>query len=167
MMHLNDFGRIVEYAWNDLPNHYPHICLDEFQIMPNHIHGIIQILPEICVATVAPVETGLRPVSTGPHDPHDFTAIPQTIKTRHHGLSEIMRALESFSSRRINQLRKTPGTPVWQSRPYDHIIRNDDELNRIRRYIRENPAHWEDDRNKQPMAIAKTCEILETEEYHG
>jgi REP-associated tyrosine transposase len=64
---------------------------------------------------------------------------------RRHGLPEIIRAFKTFSSRCINQLRRTSGTPVWQRNYYEHIIRNDDDLHEVRRYIDDNPARWAED----------------------
>jgi hypothetical protein len=52
---------------------------------------------------------------------------------------------KSAVTKRINQIRKTPGIPVWQRNFYDHIIRLENELNRIREYIRYNPMQWEED----------------------
>ncbi|MDH4162524.1 MAG: transposase [Nitrospirota bacterium] len=115
-------GDIVLDCWNALPNHYPHIMLDAFTLMPNHIHGIIMIMNDV-------VRAGLKPAPT----------------ENHHGLSEIVRALKTFSSRRINASRKTPGMPVWQRNYYEHVIRNDDDLNAIREYIQYNPAGWDRD----------------------
>jgi putative transposase len=60
-------------------------------------------------------------------------------------LPEIVRAFKTFSSRCINQWRRTPGTPVWQRNYYEHIIRNEDDLREIRRYIDDNPARWAED----------------------
>jgi REP element-mobilizing transposase RayT len=117
---LTEKGKIVSDCWYDLPNHYPNITLDEFIVMPNHIHGIINI----CNGTD---------------------------KKLKHGLSEFIRAFKSFASRRINELNtlnvETGLRPVststtsyiWQPRFYDRIIRSDNELNRIRLYIRNNP----------------------------
>jgi len=129
---LSETGRIVSECWSDLPNHYQNIILDEFIVMPNHIHGIIII------------RNGL-----------DYNS--------KHGLSEFIRAFKSFSSRRINKLQKliivytdfgvetglrpvstsTPDTNtpscIWQPRFYDRVIRSDNELNRIRLYIKNNP----------------------------
>jgi putative transposase len=62
-----------------------------------------------------------------------------------HGLPEIVRQFKTFSARRINELRGTPGTPVWQRNYYEHIIRDESSLNRIRQYIAENPARWDAD----------------------
>lgn len=102
---LSETGKIVSDCWYDLPNHYPNIILDEFIVMPNHIHGIIII-----------------------HNSPD--------KKSKHGLSEFIRAFKSFSSRRINELTKSY---IWQPRFYDRIIRSDNELDRIRLYIKNNP----------------------------
>ncbi|MEI6435411.1 MAG: transposase, partial [Bacteroidota bacterium] len=78
------------------------------------------------------VETGLKPVSTSP---------------KRHGLFEFVRALKTFSARRINELRKSPGINVWQGRFHDHIVRNDDVLERIRKYIANNPKNWNIDKH--------------------
>ena len=121
-MRLNQFGQIVQRAWFDLPKHYPHIQLGSFCIMPNHVHTVIIIVP-------------------GPTD--------QSAPTERHALSEIVRAFKSFSARRINEIRKTPGIPVWQRNYYEHIIRNDEEHNRIHLYIEANSANWKDD-NENP-----------------
>ena len=120
---LNKYGLIVKTIWNDLPNHYNHIKLDEYVIMPNHIHGIVIINDD--------VGAGFKPAPT----------------IKRHGLPEIVRGFKTFSSRRINQYRNTPGQKLWQRNYYEHIIRNDDELNRIREYIINNLLKWETDRN--------------------
>ena len=121
---LNEFGQIVESAWFDLINHYPHVELDEFIVMPNHVHGIV-VLPES-------VDAGLKPAPT--------------TKQIKHGLPEIVRGLKTFSSRRINSMRGAPGTPVWQRGYYDHIIRNENDLAQIRHYTKYNALKWADDR---------------------
>ena len=123
-MRLNVYGRMVQEVWNGLPGHYPHVALDAFVIMPNHVHGIVVL-----------VGAGFKPAPT-PNPAH----IPR------HGLPEIVRAFKTFSARQINQLRHTPGIPVWQRNYYEHIIRNKAALNRIRQYVRANPAHWGKDR---------------------
>jgi len=94
-MHLNEMGKLVRFTWEDLVNHVKHIELGQFVIMPNHIHGIIQIID-----TDEPVQVGLGPTPTP--DSKQKTALP-----------EIVRQLKSFSARRINQYRGTPGLPVW------------------------------------------------------
>jgi len=60
-------------------------------------------------------------------------------------LSEIVRAFKSFSARRINAVRQTPGTPVWQRSYYEHIIRTEQDHQQIHHYIQANPANWDED----------------------
>jgi putative transposase len=86
-MRLNDAGQIVLGCWNDLPQHYRNLELDYFTIMPNHVHGIIALLD------IPVVGAGLKPAPTA----------------KRHGLPEMVRALKTFSSKRINKIRKTPG----------------------------------------------------------
>jgi REP element-mobilizing transposase RayT len=123
-MKRNPFGEIVWSCWNDLPRHYARVELDSFVIMPNHVHGIIVIrAPVVPLAVPLVVRAGLKPAPTK--------------------LSEIVRGFKTFSARRINATRGTPGTSVWQRNYYERIIRNDDELNKIREYINTNPLRAE------------------------
>jgi REP element-mobilizing transposase RayT len=64
-------------------------------------------------------------------------------------LGSIIAGFKSITTKRINETRNTPGHSVWQSRFYDHIIRNDKDLNNIRDYILKNPTQWFDD-NENP-----------------
>ena len=102
-------------------------------IMPNHFHGVIVLTP-VGAGDVGAgdVRAGLKPAPT-----------PTAVR---HGLSEIVRALKTFSSRRINELRQTPGAKLWQRNYWEHIIRNESELNRIREYIQNNPDQWHMDK---------------------
>jgi putative transposase len=128
-MRLNGLGKIALRTWEDLPNHYGQIELDEFVVMPNHVHGIIVIVG------AGLVRAGFKPAPT--------QSAP-TGKT--HGLPEIVRGFKTFSSRRINELRNNPGSPVWQRNYYERVIRNDGELSRAREYIVNNPLKWEEDK---------------------
>lgn len=138
-MTLNQFGQIVQRAWFDLPKHYPHIVLGTFCIMPNHVHVVIILIDGGIVGA------GLRPAPTIP-----APTIPAPTMARH-PLSEIVRAFKSFSARRINELRKTQGIPVWQRNYYEHIIRDDEEHNRIHLYIESNPVNWLEDNENPEM----------------
>jgi REP element-mobilizing transposase RayT len=120
---LNQYGRVVIECWDELPTHYPHVVPDEFVVMPNHVHGIVILSGR----DRAGVGAGLRPA--------------QPI----HGLSEIVRALKAFSARRINQLRESQGAQVWQRSFHERIIRGPSEMQRIRKYIRDNPSNWQGD----------------------
>jgi REP element-mobilizing transposase RayT len=68
-------------------------------------------------------------------------------------LPEIVRALKTFSARRINEMRHTPGAPVWQRNYYEHVVRNDGELLRVREYILNNPLDWENDRENLSQPV--------------
>ncbi|MBN1371736.1 MAG: transposase, partial [Anaerolineaceae bacterium] len=59
-------------------------------------------------------------------------------------------AYKSVVTRLINNLRHTPGEPIWQRNYYEHIIRNNDDLDQIRRYIQSNPLHWQTDQDDLP-----------------
>ena len=72
--------------------------------------------------------------------------------TKRHGIPEIVRGFKTFSARRINEHRNTPGLPVWQRSYYDHIIRDDVDLHDVRQYIDRNPAVWADDRENRPYS---------------
>ena len=94
--------------------------------MPDHVHGIIFIEndPDYYVGA------GFKP------------APPKKSKLKRHGLPEIIRTFKTFSSRRINEYRNTLGSLVWQRSFIDRIIRNENELARIRDYILNNPLKW-------------------------
>ena len=124
----NRQAEVVTECWLDLPAHYTNCVLDKFIIMPNHVHGIIIMDNEI-------VETGLKPVSTAGRVAKSYS------------LSEIIRGFKTFSARKINEYQNTRGKAFWQSRFFDHIIRNREELKRIRQYIIENPLKWELEKN--------------------
>ncbi len=119
-MILNKYAEIVRKCWYDLPIYYKNVKLDEFVIMPNHIHGII-------IIDNGNVGNGFKPFPTN------------------HGLSEIVRGLKTFSSRRINETIDDGVKFHWQKSFYDHVIRNEISLNRIREYIHNNPAQWDED----------------------
>ncbi len=78
-----------------------------------------------------------------PDHVHGIIVLQYEGMEHHHGLPEIIRAFKSFSARRINAARHTPGVPVWQRNYYEHIIRDQDEWQRIRDYILANPRNWE------------------------
>jgi len=150
-MHLNRHGHIVRDAWFDLKNHYQHVELGEFVIMPNHVHGIIVLVDD---------GRGGSSSSGGTNSPDttlagmDNLPIHQTrpyVKPKpRHSLSEIVRAFKSFSAKRINRLRRTDGIPVWQRNYYEHIIRNEREMDNIAKYIETNPLRWNED-DENPM----------------
>jgi putative transposase len=143
-MRLNQFGQIVQHAWLDLPNHYPHVELTAFCIMPNHAHGVILLIDNRRGGSVGSLPVHNQTISGNAPLPEGAQTCPYPMAKRH-PLSEIVRAFKSFSARRINTLRKTPSVSVWQRNYYEHIIRNDEDYKRIQHYIESNPFHWKED----------------------
>lgn len=147
---ISRLGWIVQQAWFDLPRHYPYVVLDEFCIMPNHVYGIIVLTGEGRGGSF-PARVSLPDTNhSGPYTLPDQAQTRPYEKTRH-GLSEIVRALKSFSARRINIIRQTTGMPVWQRNYYERVIRDERELDRVRQYILNNPHRWADDKENLPM----------------
>lgn len=129
-MALNEYGRIINKFWLEIPKHFNNVELDEFQIMPNHIHLIIIIN---YVGTIH--ELSLQNNNNYGH----------WLKRRNMLICKIIGFFKMNSSKRIHQL----GLNVfrWQRSFYDHIIRTEYSLFRIRQYIKNNPLNWNNDRN--------------------
>jgi REP element-mobilizing transposase RayT len=127
-MVLNDAGKIIERVWEDLPARFPSVELDAFALMPNPVHGIIAIRN-------GPVGAGL--------------ALPdkQGAASSAPTLGDVVRTFKSISAIRVNRLLSGSGQPLWQRSYYEHIIRDDGELNRTREYIQDNPVNWSKDEN--------------------
>jgi putative transposase len=119
--------QIVETFWQRIPQHMPHVKLDAFVVMPNHFHGILWLIKTDFGASVSD--------TISPSQSHLIVG----------SLGAIVGNFKSSTTRRINQMRKTPGQPIWQRNYYEHIIRHDKELNAIRQYIIDNPANWSQD----------------------
>ncbi len=136
-MVLNAFGKMVWEEWFKTAQVRPYVELfeGEFVIMPNHIHGIVWIVGDM-VGGPRSLAPPPQPKTSGV-DPNNVTP---------GSLGAIIRAFKSAVTKRINALRGTPGAPVWQRNDYEHIIRNDDALNRIREYIETNSLRWHLDR---------------------
>lgn len=142
-MQLSRYGETVRFNWHYLPKRYPHVILDAFVIMPNHVHGIIFLTEN--ANNMHGVGTGLEIILDRKRN---FYAQPAPTKStiKRHGLSEVIRGFKTFSARRINQLRYMTDVPVWQRNYYERIIRNEESLQKIRQYIINNPSSWQQDK---------------------
>jgi REP element-mobilizing transposase RayT len=138
-MRLNGLGEVVHHTWRDLENHVGNLHVNEFVIMPNHIHGIITI-----------VGAGSKPAQT---KPAQISSALESVVKKAQGMTEIVRQFKSFSAKRINALRATPGVPVWQRNYYEHVIRDEADYRRIAEYIAHNPLRWSED-SLHPVAIS-------------
>ncbi len=142
-MNLSTIGKVAKTEWLNTPNIRPdmNIVIDEFCIMPNHFHAIINI--------------GQNQYNQRQHRGyamHRISTTPQTITKNKFGpqrknLSSIVRG---FKSAITTYTRKNNIEFAWQTNYHDHIIRNDDELHRIREYIINNPQKWTIDKQNKP-----------------
>ena len=117
-MQLNEAGLIAQKCWLEIPEHFPHVTLLDFVIMPNHIHGIIEII--------------YNPNTVGAEN---FPPLPYS-KT----IGSIVRGFKIGVTKWIRQ--HTTIHEVWQRNYYDHIIHDTDSFERICQYIRDNPKNW-------------------------
>jgi REP element-mobilizing transposase RayT len=123
-MVVNYIGMIVEEEWLKTPILRSHVSLDTFVVMPNHFHGIIAIIP-----------TGRGTTRRTPTTERFGKPVACSLPT-------IIRAFKSATTKRINEMRGTPGQPLWQRNYYEHIIRSEGELMNARDYIVMNPLRW-------------------------
>ena len=135
-MHVNGAGAMVSEVWRQLPSRFPTMELDAFVVMPNHVHGIVALNQPVGVPLVGTQGDGIAKRAT--------TRVAPT-------LGDVVGAYKS-----ITTLRYTQGVKVglwqafrgrlWQRNYYEHVIRNESELNKAREYIVGNPALWARDR---------------------
>lgn len=150
-MQLNRLGLVVAAHWKNLPKYHPRLKLDEFVVMPNHVHGIIFLADPFVGAGFDDHLNGLTNNTLAKPAPTD-AALP----TQGHSISEIIRGFKTFSARQINQIRHITGVPVWQRNYYDRIIRNETSLQQIRQYIDNNPLSWQQDPLQPDRPTQKT-----------
>jgi len=141
-MELSEIGKIAQKYWDEIPRHFPFIRLDEMVVMPNHIHGILWINWDL-VGGRDGVLRG-RDVACNVSTNTNKNEKMAKISPKRGSLASVIR---SFKSAVTIKSREILPNFAWQSRFHDRIIRNENELNRIRKYIRENPAKWHRDRN--------------------
>ena len=138
-MVLNDAGRMINIIWNELPINYPGVNIDKFQIMPNHVHGII-------ILDKGQARGFDKGQARGPAP----TASPAASAV---GLSlpDVVHRFKSLTTARYRhgvKQKQWPPFPgkLWQRNYYEHIVRDENELNDIRKYIMDNPRKWDLDR---------------------
>ncbi len=161
---LNDVGKLVDVWWKKIVDKYPTVQLGTYVIMPNHFHGIIDIVgagfprpspierPRIdgkcsriggCMQTGGYSQTSREIAGTGGGTP-PLRQEPT--------LGQIFGFFKYQTTKSINELQKTPGDVIWQRGYYEHVIRNDDDYERISEYIIFNPENWVTD-EENPMNI--------------
>ncbi len=132
-MHLNRLGQIVESEWRKTPLLRPMVDLGDFVVMPNHLHGFFVITQG----------SEKRDLATSVSVRAHFSA---PLRRYSQELGSIIAGFKSATTKRINQQRRTPGSPVWQRNYYEHIIQDQEDSARIHHYISTNPTLWRLDR---------------------
>ncbi|MCD4825639.1 MAG: hypothetical protein K8S55_13675 [Phycisphaerae bacterium] len=156
-MVLNDAGRMICRWYSELKNKYPDIRCDEFVCMPNHTHFVIINAGGNVRADRPGVRPGVRPDV----QPDSMGETSKPSKTGEHAGSPLRAVVQWFKTMTTNEyirgVKQHGWTPfpgkLWQRNYYDHIVRNEHEMNRIREYIANNPLKWEIDRDN-PDAIS-------------
>jgi len=143
-MYLNQLGQVAKICWQNMPKHYPEVILDNFIIMPNHLHGILKI-NNVGAQDFEPNNSKSRA--------QDFEPLPnqlaqQTNKYQHIIPGSIGAIIRGFKIG-VTKWAKTHdyNTPIWQRNYYEHIIRDEKDYENIWEYIEYNPAKWDWDRN--------------------
>lgn len=139
-MKLNISGEIAKSSWLSITRHFANVELDEFVIMPNHLHGIIIIVEN-------EVKQDFSENQNLPSQCFDNIGI-KSVKingTQSQSLAAIIQNYKSVSSRKINQIHQAKGNVIWQRNYYEHIIRNAEVFNQIHQYILNNPINWQTD----------------------
>lgn len=141
-MQLNEVGRIVQTVWNGLPQFCEGVQLDALVVKPQ---SCAWGGGNLCVrrgdSLIAPTTDSRINRSN-----HAHSGTAPDIVIENHGRFKMV------SAKHINGLRQTAGSVLWQGNYYEHIIRDDESLNRIRQNILDNPAQWEFDRENPALS---------------
>ena len=136
VMILNDWGIVADRFWDEVSVHFDGVAVDAYVIMPNHTHANIVIVRhplrrgEVASPSMATTRGDMRGGETPPLQPT---------------LGQIVAYYKYQTTKAINLMRGMPGTKFWQRSYWEHVIRNEADLARIRQYIVDNPARWAED----------------------
>ena len=137
---------MAEAVWHELPQHYPGVNVDAFVVMPNHVHGIILLEGAGADPYVNHVGAGApaRPAPTHAGQPQGVAP------TKMMSLPDVVQRFKSLTTVKYRWGVRQDGWPpfpgrLWQRNYYEHVIRDEEELNRIRQYIVDNPQNWAHD----------------------
>lgn len=153
-----DIGIVVEKCWSQIPEHFPFVELDEFVVMPNHVHGILFFRRDAksCVSTDNDMfmEKDAKSCVSTPNDLSIGKDAKYCVSTENvnifgpqsNNLASVIRGFKIGVTKYVRQVMSIHD--IWQPRFYDRVIRKEEELNKIRQYIINNPLRWEIDKNK-------------------
>ena len=148
-MQLGDLGKIVAEEWRRTAVIRKEIRLDEWVVMPNHLHGVVWIADNRAENDERDDgQAGAQSIeaySAEAQGPGAHGRAPLHRKPR--SLGSLVAGFKSAATTRSNAWRGSPGAPLWQRNYYEHIVRNEQELAAIRCYIQNNPLKWALDRD--------------------
>ena len=163
-MILNSVGILAEEYWIEILNQFPYVELGNFQIMPNHMHGILIIDKSVVPTTVETrfIASNLDGIIEDERSKDDADSsesrLIASVMPEKDGIGgfagennpmladNISRIIRWYKGRCTFEMRKINPNFGWHSRFHDHIIRNSESFERIQNYIEENPARWEEDK---------------------
>jgi putative transposase len=177
---LNDAGSVIEHWWFELNNKFRTVETDEFVIMPNHFHGIVGIADVGADLRVGPVGKGthagvplqethpVRPVARRGAPMCAPVLAPQNTSHRT-PLPAIVQWFKTMTTNEYLRGVKTSGWAsfqgrLWQRNYYEHVIRDEESLNRIREYILNNPAQWASDPENPAATAAEPPDLWRLQE---
>jgi REP element-mobilizing transposase RayT len=189
-MRRNALGDIVHAEWYATERVRPEVRLDAFVVMPNHLHGILEIIDVGARRGLAPDanakmadgkrathrlaptayrqidKSQIRTRGAGVVGARRRLAPTEGARGRPHGpapgsVGAILGQIKSLTKKAINKTRGTPGMPVWQPNYHEHVIRSEKELQRIREYICNNPLRWRFDRENPARQSDAADEIAD------
>jgi len=136
-MFLNKAGKMIDKWWQKLPDKYTGIEIDEYRVMPNHVHGVINIVgAHPCVRPDKADDSDIKGRTRGSAPTPAVGTVVQWFKTM--TTNEYMRNIKNNNWPAFNKR-------LWQRNYYDHVIRDEESLNKTREYIINNPKKWRDD----------------------
>ncbi len=133
---LNDAGKNANECWLEIPNHFPNTRLHEHIIMPNHVHGIIEIV-------------GANQYSPNQYSPNDRAKNISPLRSPSKTIGSVVRGYKIGVTKwfRKNMENEFPiGQSIWQRNYWEHIIRNEKSYQKISEYIINNPLNWKEDK---------------------
>ena len=145
-MMLSPYGEIVQKWWEEIPVHFSNVETGAFVIMPNHVHGVIYILDERRGTVSVPHDNVTQYALGGETPPlRAFDGIPT--------LGQIVAYFKYQSTKEMNKVENTGTvTKFWQRNYYEHIIRNEKDLQNKTDYIEANPLMWDED-DENPVNV--------------
>ena len=149
---LNSLGHIIEACWESIPAHFPHVRLDQYCVMPNHLHGILSFArtgrgtiyraPTVALSGTVEVESSIK------------AGKEQFSQPVAGSLPTVIRTFKAAVTRNARRTMQVGSIRIWQRGYFDRVIRNERELERVREYIANNPAKWDLD-TENPAVRAK------------